>query len=380
MNRRILIIAGEASGDRHAADLVAALRERDPELQFSGIGGEAMRRAGVSLHYHLSDLAVLGITEVIRHLPFIRNVLRHLKTLLRERIDAVILVDYPGFNLRVARMAKKLGVPVIYYISPQLWAWGEGRVRKIRRDIDLLLVLFRFEVDFYKRHGIDATFVGHPLVDQLAPASDEAAFRADHGLEQDRPILALLPGSREMEVRNLLPVMAKAARELVSRHPVIPVLGMADSLPDSLYDALLPGDLPVGRLRGETHRLMRHAHTAMVASGTATLELGYLETPMAVLYTVAPLTYRLGRMLVKIDNIALVNIVLGRTVVPELIQHDVTVEGVAAAVEVFLSDPERHRAVREALGGVRTALGEPGASARAADAVLTFLKQGASAS
>ncbi|RMI26760.1 MAG: lipid-A-disaccharide synthase, partial [Calditrichaeota bacterium] len=210
MGKRILIIAGEVSGDRHAADLVRVLRAERSEWQFVGIGGERMEQAGVQLLYHISQMAFLGFAEVVRHLPFIRRVLRTIRARLREGVDAVILVDYPGFNLRVARMAHALGVPVIYYISPQLWAWGERRVEKMRRHVDLLLVIFRFEVDFYARHGITAHFVGHPMVDQIHISQSEAEFRRRLGIPGDVPVVGLFPGSREMEVRQLLPVMMRA--------------------------------------------------------------------------------------------------------------------------------------------------------------------------
>ena len=189
MKRKILIIAGEVSGDQHAADLVGELKKFDGEIEFAGIGGDRLAAEGVHLHYHLSQLAVLGFSEIVKHLPFIRKVLKHMKQELKGGVQAVILVDYPGFNLRVARLAREAGVPVIYYISPQLWAWGEKRVEKMRRYVDLLLVLFRFEVEFYRRHGITAHFVGHPLIDQIPAEADSAEFRRAH----DLPLLRLTP-------------------------------------------------------------------------------------------------------------------------------------------------------------------------------------------
>lgn len=369
-----MIIAGEASGDRHAADLVRELKARDPRLQFKGIGGDALRQEGVQLFYHINQLAFLGLTEVLKHLPFIRKVAKTVQSELKKGVGAVILVDYPGFNLRVARMAKKVGAPVIYYISPQLWAWGEKRVEKIRRYVDLMLVIFQFEKSFYEKHGITAHFVGHPLVEQLRIEKSEAEFRRENAISETLPILALLPGSREMEVRNLLPVMVQTASELRKTVPCVPVVGRASQLPQSLYDEYLPPGSDIRLVNSQTPLLMRYAHAAMVASGTATLETGFLQTPMVVLYSVSPLTYWLGRMLVKIDTIALANIVMGKKVLPELIQKDVSVEKVHAAVERFFSDPAYYRSVKEELKRIPALLGEEGASRRAAERILEFLQ------
>lgn len=373
-SKKILIIAGEASGDRHAADLVRELKALEPQLQFCGIGGEAMRQEGVQLLYHISQLAFLGLTEVIKHLPFIRKVTKTVQAKLKNGAGAVILVDYPGFNLRVARIAKALGVPVIYYISPQLWAWGEKRVEKIRRYVDLMLVIFQFEKTFYEKHGITAHFVGHPLAEQLRIEKSEAEFRREIAISENLPILALLPGSREMEVRNLLPVMVQTAAKLRKTVPCAPVVGRASQLPQSLYDEYIPAGSDIRLVNSQTPLLMRYAYAAMVASGTATLEAGYLQTPMVVLYSVSPLTYWLGRMLVKIDTIALANIVMGKKVVPELIQKDISVEKVHAAVERFFSDPAYYRSVKEELMRIPALLGDEGASRRAAERIVAFLQ------
>ncbi|HQV30925.1 MAG TPA: lipid-A-disaccharide synthase [Calditrichia bacterium] len=371
---KILIVAGEVSGDHHAADLVAAIQARSGNrYQFLGIGGDTMRGHGVELLYHISDMAFLGIAEIIRHLPFIKQVKRDLQTEMKKGVEAVILVDYPGFNLRVARDAAELGVPVIYYISPQLWAWGQKRVEKVRRYVDLMLVLFRFEKDFYAGHGIEAAFVGHPLVDQIRPEENDRAFREEHGIPEGRRILALLPGSRKMEVAKLLPIMAESARQLCEEYDVLPIIGKSSQLPQALYDEVLPKDREWQTVTGQTHRLMQHAYLAMVASGTATLETGFLQTPMMVCYAVAPLTYYFGRMVIKIPNIALANIVLGKAAVPEFIQKDLNVPNLVRGAGRFLRDEGYYRSVREDLKGIREALGEPGASQRAAAEIVEFL-------
>lgn len=375
MNRkRVFILAGEASGDHHGTDLVRDLHSLMPDCEIVGIGGDGMRRQGVKLFFHISQLAFLGLSEIIKHLPFLWRVQQKVRRELQAGVDAIILVDYPGFNLRIARMASKMKVPVVYYICPQLWAWAEGRVEKIRRFVDLPLVIFKFEEAFYAKHGIKAHFVGHPLVEQLAR---ETVLREDfyqkNNLPAEQPVLALLPGSREMEVRKLLPVMAEVARKISKRNAITPVLGRAANLPDDLYEEILQAYPEIQQLDGQTHALMTHARCAMVASGTATLELGYLQTPMAVLYAVAPLTYFLGRKLVKIENIALANIVLGKTVVPEFIQKDIRVDDISAAMERYLMDEDHYRWTKEELRGISIELGEPGASMRAAQKIVQLL-------
>lgn len=370
---KILIIAGEASGDRHAADLVREISRIRPETEFTGIGGDEMKVAGVELLYHISKMAVLGITEILRHLPFFRKVKQRVKFELRNGIDAVILVDYPGFNLRIAKIAHGLNIPVIYYISPQLWAWGEKRVEKIRKYVDLMLVLFRFEADFYKTHGINAQFVGHPLVDQIKIAQSEADFQRENNLPSGKPIVGLFPGSREMEVRNLLPLMIDVAQRLKKQFDCLPIIGRSTHLPEKLYHEICGSeDVPI--LSGVSPHLMRFSYAAMVASGTATLECGFLQTPMVVLYAVSPITYWLGKMLVKIDKIALVNIVAGEEIVPEFVQKDMTASAVCKAMARYFDDGEYYRSVKKRLAKINAALGEGGASRRAAEQIDHFLR------
>ncbi|NOX36009.1 MAG: lipid-A-disaccharide synthase [Calditrichaeota bacterium] len=371
--RTIFIIAGEASGDRHAADLVQALLTLQPEWRFTGIGGDRMQQAGVELIYHLSQLAFLGIAEVIRHLPTILRVQKGVRRRLEAGVDAVILVDYPGFNLHIARMAHGMGIPVIYYICPQLWAWGQKRVEKIRKYVDLPLVIFKFEESFFARFGIQAHWVGHPLVDQLTHLLPEEAFREKYGLAPDQRIIALLPGSREMEVRQLLPVMIAAVQELARTHRIVPIVGKPEHLEMAFYRQLVPDSIRI--IDQDVHALMKHAHFALVASGTATLELGYLQTPMVVMYRVAPLTYYLGRLLIQLDHIALANIVAGKPVVPELIQHHLTVERVQQYARKYLEDERYYIAVKSGLASIPEVLGPPGASERAARRIVDFLNR-----
>jgi len=371
----ILIVAGETSGDRHAADLVAELGKLFPGIKFVGIGGDAMAAQGVRLFYHIKQMAFLGFTEVVRHLPFIRRVFRELETYLdSHRPAAVILVDYPGFNLRLAKLASGKGIPVIYYISPQLWAWGEKRVEKIRKYVDLLLVIFKFEQEFYTRFGVESKFVGHPLVDEIKITLTEKQFRKNYQLDSAKPIVALLPGSRQNEVKSLLPVMLKAYQQFPNANNLEWVIGKTEAVPSDLYYHYIGNGLPIKIISGDTHHLMKYARLALVASGTATLETGYLETPMVVLYKVYPLTYWIGKRLVKINNIALANIVCGETVVPELIQNQVTPENIVAEMGKYLRDDEYYHAVRTKLSRIKDILGPPGAAARAAREIYQLLE------
>ena len=373
---KFLIIAGEPSGDRHGADLVAALKELNPDASFYGIGGEEMAREGVELLYHLEQMAFLGFAEIIKHLPFIFKVLGNLKHwMAANKPAAVILIDYPGFNLRLARIASRIDVPVVYYICPQLWAWGRNRVEKMRRFVDLLLVIFKFEEDFYREYNIPSKFVGHPLIDEIKISVSSADFRKKHNLHPQNPIIALLPGSRLNEVKKLLPIMVEATVEFEQSGAVEIVVGKSSSVPLAVYEHIINGRSSLHIVERDTHHLMKHAHVAIVASGTATLETGYLGTPMIVVYTVSPITYRIGKMLVKIKNIALANIVSGKQVVPELIQKDVTVGNIIRELDKYFRDASYYEEVQTSLKMIPEKLGPPGAAKRAAREIVTFLEK-----
>lgn len=376
MNTNLLIVAGEPSGDRHAAHLVEELKKRLPQVNFYGIGGDEMAASGVQLIYHIRDMAFLGLTEVVRHLPFIRSVFKRLQKWLNEsQPAAVILIDYPGFNLRLARMAKQRHIPVIYFICPQLWAWGKHRIKKIHRFVDLPLVIFKFEEEFYARYGITAKFVGHPLLDEIKISLDEETFRTRHQLHSEKPIIALLPGSRSHEVHQLLPLMAQAAQNFDGTGQYQWVVGKSATLPINIFQALLR-DFPFIKIvEHDTHHLQKFAWLALVASGTATLETAYLGTPMIVLYKVSPLTYWIGRLLVNIPNIALVNIVLQRRIVPELLQKEVTASRIEQEVRKYTVEPQYYQKVAAELQKVPSILGEAGAAARAADEIVKFLSK-----
>jgi lipid-A-disaccharide synthase len=372
---KFLIVAGEPSGDRHGADLVSALKDINPETTFYGIGGEEMAQAGVNLLYHLEQLAFLGFAEILRHLPFVFKVLRNLKRWIdRNQPAAVILIDYPGFNLRLARIASRMDVPVVYYICPQLWAWGRRRVEKIRRFVDLPLVIFKFEEDFYRQYHIPSKFVGHPLVDEIKISLSAVDFRKRYNLHPKNPIVALLPGSRVNEVNKLLPLMVETAIEFKKKYPVEFVIGKGASVPLATYQEIIKGRNGIQIVEKDTYHLIKYAFVAVVASGTATLETGYLGTPMIVLYVVSPLTYGIGKLLVRIKNIALANIVSGEEVVPELIQKNVTVENIYRELEKYFQDPAYYKKVTNALKIIPEKLGNPGAAKRAAREIIDSLE------
>jgi len=376
----VLISAGEASGDRHAAGLMEAatrLAGDRSRICFFGLGGDAMAAAGLEPVAHSDEVAVVGIAEVVRELPRIRRVFRKLLLATETRRPRLaVLVDFPDFNLRLARRLRRRGIPVLYYVSPQVWAWRRRRVRTIARLVDRMLVLFPFEVDVYGGHELHVDHVGHPLVDDV-PELESAWDRQDGVPEQ--PVLALLPGSRNSEVRRILPPMLRAAATLVGtagRAGQVRLI-LASTVDRELVRRLvasgpLGGD-EVDVVRADRFAAVAGSHLAFCASGTATLEVGLLGTPMIVVYRVSPLTYAIGRLLVDLPFVSLVNLVLGRQVVPELLQGEADHERMAAAASRLLARRSRIDAMRGALAELRPALGESGASERAAGCLLEEL-------
>lgn len=372
--RRVLVSCGEPSGDLYAGDLVRHLQQRIGPVRVFGLGGDRLEAEGGRLLAHVRDLAVVGLLEVLRHLRHLRAVFRSiLEEVERDPPAVAVLVDYADFNLRLARELKARGVPVVYYVSPQVWAWRRGRIRAIRERVTRMVVIFPFEEPLYREAGVPVTFVGHPLVDLARPAPDRAAFLAGQGLDPGRPVLAVLPGSRRQEVAHNLGPIAGALRLLQARRADLQLaLAVAPSLDPGLLDAGLRG-LPVTRVAGHTHALLGAASAGVVASGTATVEAALLGLPMVVVYRVSPLTYALGRPFVRVPHYAMANLIAGRGVVEELIQGAFRPEAVAREVLQLLEDPVRRDRVCEGLGQVRARLGPPGASARAADVVAQIL-------
>ena len=371
MSLRLFVSAGEASGDRHAAGLVRGLRRRVGDLEVRGLGGDRLRAEGVDLLAHVEDLSVLGFAEVIQRLPYF---LRLWKRVVREiqtwRPHLVLPVDYPGFNLRLGTRARSRGIPVAYYIAPQVWAWRRDRRPGIARAVDRLLVVFPFEEALFREAGIDAVFVGHPLLDELAAGEDRETARSQMGVSPEARLLALLPGSRAQEVRQILPVLARAAESLQARG-VVSVVSRAPGLDDALFRPARKAG--VSLWTGSAATLARAADAALVASGTATLETGLQGTPLAVVYRTGLANWMLARALVGVRRVGLVNIAAGGERVPELLQGGFTPEAAARTAERLLFDEAERREQAAYLATLRERLGGGGAVERAVEAVLDLL-------
>ncbi len=373
--RRVMIVAGEASGDLHGADLAAEILARDPGCEVFGVAGERMRAAGVRALSRSEDIAALGLAELASTIRRTLGVLRELKRILRQDPpDLAILIDFAEFNMSLARAARRAAVPVLYYITPQVWAWRRGRVAKLIERADRLAVVFPFEAGIYAAAGERVTFVGHPLLDRVAPAQDRAATLKRHGLPAHARLLALLPGSRRKEVRYLLRPMVEAARVLTADHGLTPVVALAPTLSHAQLRAEGRVDLDgIALVEGDTYGIVAASELALTASGTATLESALLGCPMVVAYRMSPLTYGLARVLVRgVDHIAMPNILAGRQIVPELIQRDVTARNLVRAAENLMVEPLRTD-TRDALLALRGCLGEPGAAARVAAIALDMM-------
>ncbi|MDP2646457.1 MAG: lipid-A-disaccharide synthase [Desulfobacterales bacterium] len=372
--KRVMIIAGEASGDLHGARLIQAMQRKNSALAFCGIGGKNFKAAGVKILYAASLLAVVGITEVFSKLS---NLCRAMavakKALERLRPDLLILIDFPDFNLHVAAKAKSLKIPVFYYISPQLWAWRSGRVRKIRKRVDHVAVILPFEEAFYRQNGIPVTFVGHPLLDSYRSPAGATSVKKDDGAH----VIGLLPGSREKEIAKLLPVMLEAARILLNRlqnvHFIISIA--PDVARKHVEDLIIRYGLDehIEIADGGVGKVLARTRLAVAASGTVTLEAAISGTPVVVIYRVSPITYWLGRALVKVKHISLVNLIAGRQIVPELLQGRASPENIADTVLTLSGDAAGLEKLRESLLDIRNRLGGEGASERAADIALRFL-------
>ena len=369
----LLIIAGETSGDLHGARVLQALREKHPHVSFFGIGGQRMAAQGQEQFYTTKEMALIGFTEVIRHLPFLLRVFRHLEEeILKRKPDCAVLIDYPGFNLRLAKTLKKHGVPIVWYIAPQVWAWHASRVHKMARLLDHLAVVFPFEVPFFENAGLPTTFVGHPLLEVLHPEYERQQFFEKFNLNTDNKILALLPGSRRQEVMRLLPDMLATAAQIKSRfNDVQIVIAQSPDLDTSIYEDHLQHIKldDVKLIQNATYSIMDYSDACIVASGTATLETGCFATPLAVVYRVSPMTYAIGKRLVKLKNIGLINIVAEEEIVPEFVQHEFTPENVANYISRLFEEPEYAAAIKAKLQRVREKLGEHGAAQRVAELV-----------
>jgi lipid-A-disaccharide synthase len=373
-----MLVAGEASGDQHAASLVHELRKRIPDVRVMGMGGAKMREAGVDIRFDSSGIGVIGTIEVIKHYREIRQALNLMKKLVREeRPDLLVCVDYKEFNFRLAREAKRYGVKVLFYVSPQVWAWRSGRVKKYGEAVDHMAVIFPFEVPFYEAHGIPVTYVGHPLAGKVVPSVGKEEAQREFGLEPDRPIIGLLPGSRLNEIKRLLPVVLESASGLAKRFTGAQfLLSQARSIDDDLLtEALAKSEVPIKVVKGRNVDVLQCCDAVITVSGTATLEVALSGVPMIIIYKVNPLTYWLGRRMIKIPFIGLPNILAGRSIVRELIQDDASAEIITIETARLLEDEAYASAMRADLAEVAMSLGDGGGSARLAEVAVGMLSQ-----
>ncbi len=369
-----MLVAGEASGDLHGAALCRNLRALAPEYRLFGMGGARMAAAGMDLLVDVTSAAVVGGSEALGRVPLLYRAYRRLRAALEgeSRPRVLVLIDFPEFNLRLARAARRAGVPVVYFIPPQLWAWRGGRMKTIRRVVSLVLAVLPFELPLYRRAGVPVEFVGHPLIDALADAPARAAARRELGLDEDAEVVGLLPGSRREEVERLLPVMREAIGTIALARPATRfVLGLAPTVERSLVERLLDGAPRVFVVANRAHAVMRAADLALVTSGTATLETALLGTPMIVCYQLSRVSGLLALLLIRVPWISLANLVLGRGVVPELYLARATGDRLGAETLRLLADPAALEAQRAAFRELSGQLGRPGVGARAARFVLS---------
>ena len=375
-NKTIMIIAGEASGDMHGASLVHEMLKIDSSLKFYGIGGNKLQEVGVNLLAHSSEMAVMGLTEVIPKLGTILRIMNRMKKSMDEfNPDLVILIDYPDFNLRIAKAAYKRGIKVFYYISPQVWAWRKGRINQIKKLVNKMAVILPFEVETYRQKGFPVNYVGHPLLDLVKTEYSPQEARTKFGLKEGKTTVALLPGSRFSEVNNLLPEMLKAG-EILAQHiqDIQFLLPLADTIEEKIItDIISRYALKVNIISGYTYDAISCSDLAIVASGTATLETALLGVPMVIIYKISSLTYFIGKFIVHVRNIGLANIIAGKTIVPELIQEDASGNRIAAEALDILTDAERKQEMIKELTAIRNKLGNPGAARKTAQLAYDVL-------
>jgi len=373
--KRVLMIAGEISGDIYGAELARHLYKLAP-LSLTGIGGKRMREAGVDILYDSSEISVVGLSEILPRLRAIIRAYRIVTGLIRSRsVDSLILIDYPGFNIRVAGVAKRCGIPVIYYISPQIWAWKKGRLRLLAQRVKKMIVILPFEEAIYKEAGVDCSFIGHPLVDEVLNTRPLGETIHRYGIDKDQPVIGLFPGSRIGEVSALLPDILEAARILKDDNPQIQfVMAVADSLDfQQIHETISRSSLDVKMIKGEANDVLNLCDIIIAASGTITLQAALLEKPMVILYKLSPITHAIARLLVQINHIGLVNILAGRRIVPELLQREVTPDRIAAEAKKMLYDKDYYARIKKDLHDVKITLGPPGASERVARVIAGML-------
>lgn len=371
-----MIVAGEASGEMYGAQIASAIGALAPQTRFFGMGGDCMRKAGVETLVDANVMAVMGLVEVVAHLPTIINGFNTLKRKLHsDPPDLLILIDYPDFNLRLAKVAKKAGVKVLYFISPQVWAWRSGRVHGIGRVVDMMAVLFPFEVPFYQKAGVPVTFVGHPLLDLVKPTMKRDEALASLGLDPERRCVGLFPGSRRSEIMKLLPIILEAAQILKERMPELQfVLPRASSLSDEDLAPYLAGArVPVRVIAGRNHDVMSGCDAAISASGTVVMELALVGIPNVIIYKMSNFTYQVGKRVINVPHIGICNIVAEKRMVKELIQHEAEPLLIADEVDALLNDTAYAARMREDYAAMRVKLGNGGALSRVARLALEMM-------
>lgn len=376
-NKNILIIAGEVSGDLHAAALVHELTKLDDQVKLFGIGGDKMKEAGVELIYHLNKMAFMGFSEVVKHLPFIRKVKNHILTEVNKRKTRyAVLIDYPGFNLNIAKKLKANGVDIIYYISPQIWAWGGGRIKKISELVNKMLVVFPFEEKLYKENNINAEFVGHPLIKRINEYNflSGVELKQKLKLEQTKEILLILPGSREHEIEDIFPETIKAASLLSDEFNLQIVVACSSNIDEKVFDRF-KNEFKFSVIKNFTYDLIKNAKFGIIKSGTSTLEAGLLQLPMIIVYKTSWLTYWIGRALIKLKNIGMANIILNENVVPELVQGDVNFNRIYETSRNILISENLYKIIKTKLGEIRIKIGDKNASANAAIAIFKLINE-----
>ena len=374
--KKFLIVAGEASGDLHGGDLVSHLKTLYPNSQFFGVGGNRMRKAGVTTFFDIARMGTVGFLEAFVELPLYLKVYRTLVREIRKgQYTAVILIDYPTLNLLLAKKSKSAGCPVFFFISPQIWAWRKGRIRQIRESVTRMFVILPFEKELYDRAGVDAEFLGHPFTDQVKLSMTQEQAYEKFGLQTGIKTIGLLPGSRQNEINSLLDVMLEAAEKIQKVSECQFILPVADTIdPDDIRLRLGDNPLKVRIIEGQSYDVMRCCDLLIIASGSATLEAAALGRPMVIIYKLNWLTYLIGKMLLDIKMIGLVNIVAGEKLVPELIQGEVTADNITAEATKILGDPERYQSVQKKMLEIKQALGEPGVMRRVAQSIFDRLQ------
>jgi lipid-A-disaccharide synthase len=374
----VLFSAGESSGDQHAANMFLELRKYRPDIQGIGMGGAKMAQAGIDVRYDSSNIAVIGLVEVIKHYGEIRRALKLMQKLISdEQPDLLVCVDYKEFNFKLARYAKQCGIKVLFYVSPQIWAWRPGRVKKYGEVIDMMAVIFPFETAYYEAESVPVRYVGHPSVDKVHAQYSKEEDLVRFGLDQKKTIIGLLPGSRANEIKRMLPVMLKAAEEIQNDMPEVQfLLPQADSISDALLEEYLSqSPVKIITVKNQPYDVIQCCDAVMTTSGTATLEIALLTVPMVIAYKLSPLTFILGRWLVNTRFIGLPNIIAGKGIVKEFIQHEATSENLAAEVNRILTDKVYADAMRDDLSQVKAQLGEGGGSKNMAELAWTMLSK-----